>query len=128
MDYLTLEPSKGEIQNILVIADHFTKFAVAVPTGNQTAKTTAEALLNHFITPYGLPRKLHSDQGANFSSKLIQELCQTTGIMESRTTPYHPMGNDVTGRFIRTLISMMGTLEPEKKSNWKSYIGPLVHA
>jgi transposase InsO family protein len=119
VDYLTLEPSKGGIQNILVITDHFTKFTVAVPTRNQTAKITADALLNHFIIPYGLPRKLYSDQGANISSKLIQELCQTTGIMKSRTTPYHPMGNGVTERLNRTLISMMGTLEPEKKSNWK---------
>jgi hypothetical protein len=43
MDYLTLEPSMGGIQNILVITDHFTKFAVAVPTRNQTPKTTADA-------------------------------------------------------------------------------------
>ena len=128
VDFLTLEPAKGGIQNILVITDHFTKFAVAVPTKNQTAKTTADALLNHFIIPYGLPRKIHSDQGTNFSSKLIQELCLITGISKSRTTPYHPMGNGVTERFNRTLISMLGTLEPEQKSNWKSYIGPLIHA
>ncbi|XP_065939406.1 uncharacterized protein [Magallana gigas] len=49
-------------------------------------------------------------------------------ISKSRTTPYHPMGNGVTERFNRTLISMLGTLEPEQKSNWKSYIGPLIHA
>lgn len=128
MDFLTLEPAKGGIQNILVITDHFTKFAVAVPTKNQTAKTTADALLNHFIIPYGLPRKIHSDQGTNFSSKLIQELCQLTGITKSRTTPYHPMGNGITERFNRTLISMLGTLAPEQKSNWKAYIGPLIHA
>ena len=125
---LTLEPSKSGIQNKLIITDRFTKFAVAVPTKNQTAKTTADALFNSFIIPYGLPKTIHSDQGANFSSKLIKELCQITGISKSRTTPYHPMGNGITERFNRTLLSMLGTLEPDKKSNWKAYIGPLVHA
>ena len=45
MDYLTLEMSKGGYQNILVLTDHFTKDAVAIPTKNQTTKTTAEALI-----------------------------------------------------------------------------------
>lgn len=53
--------TKGRVQDILVITDHFTKFAVAVPTKIQTAKTTADALLNHFIIPYGLSRKIHFD-------------------------------------------------------------------
>ena len=42
-DYLTLKPSKGVIGNILVITDHFEKYALAIPTRDQTAKTTAEA-------------------------------------------------------------------------------------
>ena len=115
MDYLTLKPSKDGIQNILIITDHLTKFAVAVPTKNQTAKTTA--LFNSFIIPYGLPKTIHSDQGANFSIKLIKELCQIKGISKSRTTPYHPMGNGITERLNTTLLSMLGTLEPDKKSN-----------
>ena len=50
VDYLTLEPCKGGTQNILVITDHFTKYAQAIPTKNQTAKTTAEALFKNFYS------------------------------------------------------------------------------
>lgn len=44
IEFLTLEPSKGNIGNVLIITDHYTKFAKAVPTKNPTARTTAEAL------------------------------------------------------------------------------------
>ena len=73
-DYLTLEPSKDDIANILIITDHFTKYAMAIPTRNQTAKTTAEAFYDNFIVNYGIPSRLHSDQGANFESDIIKEL------------------------------------------------------
>ena len=128
IDYLTLEPSQGNICNLLVITDHFTRFAVAIPTRNQTAKTTAEALYKEFIVRYGIPTRLHADQGANFESQLIKELCDIMGIKKSRSTPYHAAGNGMTERFNRTLISMLGTLEEEKKKNWKQYVAPLVHA
>ena len=128
MDYLTLEMSKGGYQNILVLTDHFTTYAVAIPTGNQTAKTTAEALFNSFIVHYGFPKRIHSDQGANFESGLIKELCTLSGMSKSRTTPYHPAGNGITERMNRSLLSMLGTLDPARKHDWKSEVSPLVHA
>ena len=109
MDFLTLDNSKGGYGKILAITDHFTKFAVAVPTRNELAKTTADALYNHFIVPYGFPRRIHTDQGPNFESKLIKDLCRMAGIDKSHTSPYHPMGNGITERFNRTLLGMMGT-------------------
>ena len=50
------------------------------------------------------------------------------GIKKSRTTLYHAAGNCITEHFNRTLISMLGTLETDKKKNWKQYIAPLVQA
>ena len=57
MDYLTLETSKGGFSSILVITDYFTRFALAIPKKNQTAKTTADILFKHFIIHYGIPKK-----------------------------------------------------------------------
>ena len=127
MDYLTLEPAKG-VGNVLVITDHFTKYALAIATKNQTARTTAEAFYEHFITNYRIPARIHSDQGATFESEIIKELCKLTGMTKSHTTPYHPMGNPIPERFNRTLLDMLGTLEPEKKTDWKKYLPSLTYA
>lgn len=63
-----------------------------------------------------------------FESKIIKELCSLFGIQKSRTTPYHPMGNGQCERFNHTLISMLGTLNPNEKQDWKSLIKPFVQA
>ena len=127
MDFLSLEMSKGGFEHILVVTDHFTRYAQAIPCKNQTAQTTAKALYESFIRFYSFPERLHSDQGRNFESKVIQELCKLAGVVKSRTTPFHAMGNPAE-RFNQTLLKMLGTLENSQKADWKTYIGPIVQA
>ncbi|MCG8078888.1 MAG: DDE-type integrase/transposase/recombinase, partial [Candidatus Thiodiazotropha taylori] len=128
IDFLSLERSKGGYEHILVITDHFTRYAQAFPTRNQLAKTTAKVIFENFIVHYGFPARLHSDQGRNFESSVIKELCSLAGVQKSRTTPYHPMGNGMVERFNQTLLNMLGTLEDHQKEDWKSFVAPLVHA
>ncbi|XP_061094968.1 mediator of RNA polymerase II transcription subunit 1-like [Conger conger] len=87
----------------------------------------SKALWENFIVHYSFPSRLLSDQGRDFESRTIKELCAVIGATKVRTTPYHPRGNPVE-RFNRTLLGMLGTLEDKEKHHWRDYVKPLVHA
>ncbi len=72
IDFLSIEPDRSNIQNVLIMTDHYTKYAVALPTSNQKAKTVARCLWDGFIVHYGFPERILSDQGTDFESKLIK--------------------------------------------------------
>ena len=128
LDYLCLEPGKGLEENVLVVKDHFTRYAHAYVTRIQTVQTTARTLWDKFIVHYGLPEKILLDQGHNFESQLVADLCKLMGMQKIWTSPYHPQTNSHCERFNSTLINMLGMVLPEKKSEWKNHIGMLVHA
>ncbi|XP_062372262.1 retrovirus-related Pol polyprotein from transposon 412 isoform X1 [Sardina pilchardus] len=128
IDFLSLEPDSSGIGNILVVTDHFSRYAQAYPTKDQKAVTVAKVLVERFFVHYGLPARIHSDQGRDFESRLIKELLRTLGIRKSRTTPYHPQGDPQPERFNRTLLSMLGTLRDTHKRQWSRHVSQLVHA
>ncbi|KAJ8373319.1 hypothetical protein AAFF_G00266220 [Aldrovandia affinis] len=64
----------------------------AFPTPDQRASTVARILTEKWFYTYGIPKRIHSDQGRSFEGDLLKRLCQMYGIEKSRTTPYHPEG------------------------------------
>ena len=127
LDYLQIEPSKGNFENVLIVTYHFTRYAQAYPSKTQTALVTDILFWNNFIMHYGFPTKLISDHGYKFESKLIVSLCQVAGVQKLRTSPYHPQTNEQCERFNSTLLNMLGTLTSEQKKDWKTYVPALVH-
>ena len=91
-------------------------------------RTVAKLLWEKVFINYGMPQRLHSDQGRDFEGKVIKSLCQFAGIRKSRTTPYHPQGNGQTEKFNKTLLSMLGTFDQDNNSRWPEYLSPLVYA
>lgn len=125
IDFWSAEDCRGGSVDVLVITDHFTKMAHAFACSNQSAKQVARQLWDRYFCIYGFPERIHSDQGANFESELIQELMQIAGVKRSRTTAYHPMGNGHTERFNRTLGSMIRALPPRVKQKWPQMLQTL---
>lgn len=125
MDFTLLDPSRDGKETVLIVTDVFSKFALAFPTKNQRASTVAKILVEEIFNRFGIPERVHSDQGRNFESQLVNELCTYYGIEKSRTTPYHPQGNGVCERFNRTLHGMLSTLSRDQRELWPRYLSSL---
>ena len=68
MVYLSLETSKGNIKNFLVITDQFARYAQAFPSNTQTAQATAKILWENFIFHYDYLEMFMLDQDRKFES------------------------------------------------------------
>jgi len=88
---------------ILVLTDHFTRWANALAIPDMLAPTVARVLDQNVFCYFGLPEQIHSDQGAQFQSQLMSDLCRLWEVNQARTTPCHPQSNRVVERNNRML-------------------------
>ena len=92
MDLVTIDILSGlstaddGSKDLLVVVDAFTKWVEAYPLPDQEAATCITAVYKGMFSRFGLLRQLHSDQGRNFESQLVTELCNITAVYKTRTT------------------------------------------
>ena len=110
---------------ILVAEDYFTLWVEVYLIPNQEATTVAKKLTDEHFSP---PEQLHSDQGRQFESTVIAEMCKILGITKSRTTPYHSQGDGLVERFNRTLLAMLATAVQEHPFEWEEHLRRLCMA
>lgn len=113
---------------VLVIGDYFTRYMEAYAIPNQNAENVSHKLVMEFISRYGIPLELHSDQGRNFESDLFKEVLNLLEIKKTRTTAYRPSSNGLIERFNGTLGKMIQKYINSNPINWDKHINLLLAA
>ena len=123
-----LPETKNKTKYLLVIGDYFTRWMEALPLPNQKAEVVAKTLVHEFISNFGVPLEIHTDQGKNFESVLFREVCRLLEIKKTRTTPYHLASNGLVERFNRTLAKMIKGFVGDNQDNWDEHVSLLTAA
>ncbi|GBN69221.1 Transposon Ty3-G Gag-Pol polyprotein [Araneus ventricosus] len=110
-----LPPSEGQIY-LLTIIDRFSRLPEAIPVPDMRAKTTCRAIFDTWISRFGCPSVVTSDQGSQLRSSMFVEFTRMLGTQKIKTTPYHPISNGTVERFHRHLKSAIKAHENEKWS------------
>ena len=106
----------------MVVGDYFSRWREAIPIPNQKASTVADRLVDEVSMRFSAPEQLHSDQGWQFESQLLNEVCKLLHIHKTRTTPYHPQSDGLVERFNRTMLSMLATCAKNNPLDWETHI------
>ncbi len=122
IDHLKLSKTNDGNLGVLMMVDHFTKFAQAFPYKRCDAEETCEILMENWIPPYGAPLAIQSDNGSQFTAELTSEMMKCVDILQIHSSPYYPQTNGLVERQNRTLILMLRTVCSRRQDDWDVYL------
>lgn len=108
---------------ILTMIDGFSRYVQMAPLTEHTAETVAQAMIDKWISVFGFPMELYTDQGREFQSDLMKVFCRQFEIAKQRTSPYHPQSNSVLERYHSQLGAMLRMyIEASQYKNWDKFL------
>ena len=113
---------------ILVIQDVFTRYVALAPLRDSKAETVAHAFLSSWVGPFGVPCRLLTDNGTNFTSDLFDDVMIILKIKKVWTSPYHPQGNGTVERMNCTINNMLSHYVNKTHDNWDIYLPMIAFA
>ena len=126
MDFILELPSSSGFDNILVIMDKLTKYAIFIPTTiSVTEVETAKLFLHHIISKFNISQQVIMDRDARWKGEFWKEICKRMGMVRSLTTAYHPQADGQTKVLNQYLkISLCAYVSPSR-NDWVNYLDTL---
>ena len=87
---------------ILVVVDYATRYPKAIPLWAAVSKVIARELF-HLFSRVGIPNEILTDQGTEFMSRLMKELCTLLQIKQRWTAVFHLQMDGLVECFNKTL-------------------------
>ncbi|KAK0413959.1 hypothetical protein QR680_007081 [Steinernema hermaphroditum] len=107
VDLLKMGPSRRGNLYAVVMIDHFSRFLCTAAVRDKSSTSVVSAIMEGWIYRFGVPKRLHSDNGTEFRNSTMQEMCDGLGIARSTSSPYHPQGNGSAERANRAILAML---------------------
>ena len=113
---------------VLVMIDHFTKYAEAAPCMTASAEETCDHLKNVWIARHGYRITFQSDNGKAFLGDLTKELMKRSQVAQAHSTTYYPETNGLVERQNCTLVSMLRLNCSRYMDDWDRHLPQVMGA
>jgi len=107
---------------IVTFQDNLTKLSKAILLANQEAPTVAKEFVTKLVFEHGMPEKILTDQGTNFTSEILKNTCKLLKIEKIQTSAYHPESNGALERSHRTLAEYLGHYINSDQIDWDEWL------
>ncbi|KAM2413537.1 hypothetical protein ACFX1X_000141 [Malus domestica] len=124
---ITPKSSAGEAY-ILAATDYFSKWAEAIPLREVKKETVVRFIKEHIIHRYGVPRYIITDNGKQFSNRLVDELCEKYKFKQHKSSMYHAPANGLAEAFNKTLCNLLKKVIGRTKRDWHERISEALWA
>ncbi len=98
-----LPVSAAGFTHILTMIDRSTRYLEAVPLKSTSTEACLEAFTANWLARFGVPARLTTDRGVQFTSHAWDVFCKALGIDHIMTTAYHPQAHGMIERTHRQL-------------------------
>ena len=96
----------------------FSKFLVAVPLRDKSAKRVAQALVKHCILVYGASEFIVHDLGREFVNEIMNNIASLTGTGNLKTTAYRPSSSGAIERVHATINHIFAKTISNNMKDW----------